>query len=272
MDINFAPTLLGVAGDLAKSFVGAVSAGAIAYAWYWFGPRNVESKWVRNSGLLFYVYYRNLDWRCETIRQLSLGIWNSDSREDQFRHFERELNKLKADIDCLDRITDLWADRVAGFPGWYPYKVKVSELIEASTHLSISLTRHVDPVLWYIAGKCGSEMPTLILGESAESSDIQRYMAYFNGNIERMWSRPTETFPITAEREAIVATQNDGRLFNRLDAVLRTLLTLLEKKGLDPEELKKAMPAWGKQGCSKQVWLIDNPVVEDPATVATSSS
>jgi hypothetical protein len=241
--------------DVFTNVTGTALAAAIVAGWYWLRPFRSEQAWIMKSGLLFYVYYRNVDWRCEVIRRINLEILAGEAHGNPLQRFDQELNKLKSDIECLDRITELWADRVSGFPVWYPYRKDVNGLIEAATLLSLSLKRHADPMIWYIRDKKDSRGLAWSATKFTEVGEFGNYLSYFNGEVERMWIKAAKREFQTPEESAIIGIQQEGLLRARLEAVLKTLLSLLKRAGLTASRVKDAMPLWQDQGDPEQVWL-----------------
>lgn len=241
--------------DVFTNVIGTAIAAVIVVMWYWLRPFRSEQAWIKKSGLLFYVYYRNVDWRCEGIRNIYLEAKASQSSSNLLQQLDRELNKLKSDLECLDRITELWTDRVSGFPVWYPYRKDVNELIEAATLLSLSLKRHADPVLWYIQDLKYSSQCALPAVRDIEHKEVDKYISYFDGNCERMWIQFASGDRKTSEESAILGLQREGLLKARLEAILKPLLSLLRRAELTAIEVKKAMPLWQDQGDPERVWF-----------------
>jgi hypothetical protein len=156
-----------------------------------------------------------------------------------------QLIKLKADLDCLERMTELWSDRISAFPVWYPYSRRVSDLLSATSLLTLSLNRHIEPLLLYLEqGIANHEWPGP--GE---------YEAYFIGGIERIWNGPTNN----TEEIGMRTLQDSGRLHRRLLAVLEPLLELLSDEAkIKPCEIKKALPGWLAHFDHSKVWLTVN--------------
>jgi hypothetical protein len=222
---------------------GALFAGG-GWVWYHFGPRRDEAKWIESYGVLFYIYYRNVDWRCDKIAR-QIGAESSAAPLDR-DWLARELIKLKADLAGLEKLTELWADRVSAFPLWYPYSKRVRELLSAASLLSASLHRHIDPLLWHFESSLGSAKP----------DDERAYACYFTGAPERFWKGNVDSKGCAA----IGKLCEEGHLHQRLQATLLPLLTLLrEEAECHPDQLQKALPGWDQHRSPSEVWFLDQP-------------
>jgi hypothetical protein len=211
----------------------------VGYAWFYFWPRRKEAEWITQQGVLFYAYFRTVDWRCKKLSEYV----DQGATTDRARFLRRELTKLKADLECLDWITELWSDRVAAFPVWYPYSQRVSELLSATSLLTLSLNRHIEPQLWYLSQSAEGVR---------EQKDFDDYAAYFLGGIERFWSTPVDS----NETPWMHAIQERGRLSKRLEAVLIPLLGLLRTEAhCEPDDIKRALPGWDSKLDHSVIWF-----------------
>jgi hypothetical protein len=235
-------TIDGIIDNLASA---AIVVG-LAFIWFQLGSRKEEKRWIKTNGLLFYIYFRNVDWRCEEIRKTL-----SNPSDRLLDDLNRELRKLRNDVDCLDRITELWSDRVAAFPTWYPYSKRVQNLLTASSLLALSLVRHIDPLLWHIS----EEIPEDIQCNEHTIKDRNAYQAYFLGGDERIWAGKTAK-GTSVEAEMISELQGAGRLHKRLEELLILVRKLLKEDAdvkMEESGMRDSLN-WPKAGPHHQVW------------------
>jgi hypothetical protein len=203
-------------------------------AWWGIGRRR-ESKWIEEHGLALLVYFRNIDWRCERIRKAVAQNVIHESSQATLLH--ADLVKLDADVDGLDRLVTSWSRRAEGMEDWHPYRKDVVKMLEAYEELSVSLQRHIRPLLYYLSMQSDCD------GDWAENDryQVEQYRQYFSGGMDRFWNGGLK------KANGDVLDQGDSdplkkyrniRLKDRLDKVREHLIGLISKTDIETDKLK----------------------------------
>jgi hypothetical protein len=188
------------------------------------------------------VYFRNVDWRCERVRNLIVD--SSKSRLAAVTDLKRELPKLCADLAALERYVAMWDRRLASIPLWYPYAKMMRRVSECNVELNVALSRHVSPLLNSLRTADNDGLS----GDPPVDSDYGDYLAYFKGGQDRMWGK---------SKSGSCSQINELRgigLKERLGAMLEALQTIFEKAG--GMEIEKVR-IWGGDEDPLRIWYKD---------------
>ena len=141
------------------------------------------------------------------------------------------LVKLEADLQAFDRLTGMWAQRVASLPLWYPYATEMRAMLEAQTALHVALSRHVTPFRSVVERMLADSPEDRSGGVMhALDSDFSGYARYFLGGRDRVWGTPAEAFLGEASARVFEDLRN-LKLADRLQAVFTAMQALFQRAG-----------------------------------------
>lgn len=243
-------TWSGILSSLVSAGIGGLSAVMGTLLWFYLFARRNERKWVREHALMLLVYFRNVDWRCNEIRQLI----SKTSPFAVLPELRVALFKLQSDLDAFNDLATFWTNRKDHLAIWHPYSKQLTRLVEAQVELHVALRRHVSPVL-SITGEqkalVGSA-PGSAQEQLWKDAGIGHYLAYFTDKPDRLWGgAPVPNIahdPLVDERKKF--------LKHRLKTVFDSLRTVLEDVG----QLKiSAVRIWNAQENANDIWFGSPP-------------
>lgn len=192
------------------------AAGLIGWV---FVLRHRENRWIAGPGVMLYVYFRNVDWRCERLCRLARSGAVGDAFITSLR---LDLIKLSSDLGAMSRLAGQWERRIGRPPFWYPHAGLTLSMLEAIEALQTALLRHTDPLLHIL--ESSEEWPLT----NRLKKETDGYLSYFSGGRDRIWGHESDDRPSTK-----VGALREVRLKQRLDDALGPMKELLARVNFD---------------------------------------
>lgn len=221
--------------NLGASALGTLLVISLGLGWYLLVKRRREKRWLVDHAPMLWVYFRNVDGRCERIRR------RVTASDPSFQMIRLQLIKLVCDLEALERLAQMWARRIAALPIWYPQYRLMSQMLDESDALAVALRRHIVPALALLDAASKSEQ---------EMAELNAYLGYFGGGSDRLWGRPSLKDGTTSAARDLAAQRCIG-LRERMVTLHRSLLSLFDS----------IRPAYGKS--VDRLWIWDNRWPED---------
>lgn len=189
-----------IAGELLKSVLGPLL--AVIASWSFYKARRLpdEREWIKCNGVMLWVVYRTIQWRCERLKAMVT---------DQCCTFEQlrvDLQKLRHDLDAFDGLIRMWERRNSDLSYlWNPYAKSLREVVDRCDTLVLTLRRHIGPIL-----DAGG-------GDAGRSEELKGYCNYF------LMSEPERMFG-TLRDPSHAEVQPSGEAFKLLQERRRVTL------------------------------------------------
>lgn len=209
--------------EVQKAIIFGSATFFIAIAFY-LRRRFIDKRWLRKHELVLFVYFRNVEWRCQRLQSAGSALLIND-----LMRLRLELTKLQSDIDALDRLFEMWNRRMKFIRLSFGYVRQFDDAHDAFTELQICLLRHIQPLLEMLS----VESNTAGVKDEKLHGEAEHYIAYFNGGTDRIWGaglvgEGKEAY--LQERAPLTEMRRIG-LHKRIERLHETLMILFHEIG-----------------------------------------